>query len=84
MAAHLLSSTECDALLAQRPQWSLQQGKLHRDLKFADFSEAFGFMARVALLAEAMGHHPEWSNVCLLYTSPSPRDVEESRMPSSA
>ena len=63
MAAHLLSSTECDDLLAQRPQWSLQQGKLHRDLKFADFSEAFGFMARVALLAEAMGHHPEWSNV---------------------
>ena len=63
MAAHLLSSIECDALLAQRPQWSLQEGKLHRDLKFADFSEAFGFMARVALLAEAMGHHPEWSNV---------------------
>ena len=50
-------------MLAQRPQWSLQEGKLHRDLKFADFSEAFGFMARVALLAEAMGHHPEWSNV---------------------
>ena len=63
MAAHLLSTTECDALLAQRPHWSVQQGKLHRDLQFADFSEAFGFMARVALLAEAMGHHPEWSNV---------------------
>ena len=63
MAAHLLSATECDALLTQRPQWTLQQGKLHRDLQFADFSEAFGFMARVALLAEAMGHHPEWSNV---------------------
>ena len=63
MAAHLLSAPECDALLAQRPHWSVHQGKLHRDLKFADFSEAFGFMARVALLAEAMGHHPEWSNV---------------------
>ena len=63
MAAHLLSATECDALLAQRPHWSVQQGKLHRDLQFADFSEAFGFMSRVALAAEAMGHHPNWSNV---------------------
>ncbi len=33
------------------------------DFRFKDFSEAFGFMARVALLAEAAGHHPEWSNV---------------------
>jgi 4a-hydroxytetrahydrobiopterin dehydratase len=38
-------------------------GKLHRDFRFADFVEAFGFMAKVALIAEAMGHHPEWSNV---------------------
>ena len=36
---------------------------LHRELRFADFSEAFGFMSRVALAAEAMGHHPNWSNV---------------------
>jgi 4a-hydroxytetrahydrobiopterin dehydratase len=38
-------------------------GKLHRELRFADFNEAFGFMCRVALVAETMGHHPEWSNV---------------------
>ena len=37
-------------------------GKLHRELKFANFSEAFGFMARVALLAEKADHHPDWSN----------------------
>lgn len=38
-------------------------GALKRDFKFRDFSEAFGFMTRVALLAEAADHHPEWSNV---------------------
>jgi len=45
------------------PHWSLVHGKLHRELRFQDFSEAFGFMARVALVAERMDHHPEWSNV---------------------
>jgi len=38
-------------------------GKLHRELRFADFSAAFGFMTRVALAAEKADHHPEWSNV---------------------
>lgn len=36
---------------------------LHKSFKFKDFNEAWGFMARVALLAEKMDHHPEWSNV---------------------
>lgn len=43
--------------------WSIVDGKLHRELRFRDFSEAFGFMARVALLAERANHHPNWSNV---------------------
>lgn len=43
--------------------WDLSDGKLHRQFKFADFVEAFGFMSRVALLAESVNHHPEWSNV---------------------
>lgn len=43
--------------------WTLQGGKLHREYKFADFVEAFGFMASVALVAERMNHHPEWFNV---------------------
>ena len=43
--------------------WTLDQGKLHREFRFADFSEAFGFMARVALVAERLNHHPEWFNV---------------------
>ena len=42
--------------------WTVAGGKLHRELKFANFSEAFGFMARVALLAEKADHHPDWSN----------------------
>ena len=43
--------------------WAVVDGKLHRELRFRDFSEAFGFMARVALLAEKANHHPNWSNV---------------------
>ena len=42
--------------------WDVVDGKLHRTVTFSDFSEAFGFMARVALIAEKMNHHPDWSN----------------------
>ena len=63
MAAVPLSPSEIDQLPQQLPGWSLVEGKLHREIRFADFNEAFGFMARVALIAEAMNHHPEWSNV---------------------
>lgn len=44
--------------------WTINEAeaKLARAFKFKDFSEAFGFMARVALLAEKAGHHPDWSN----------------------
>ena len=63
MAAVPLTPAEIDQLPQQLPGWSLLDGKLHRELVFADFNEAFGFMSRVALIAEAMGHHPEWRNV---------------------
>ncbi len=43
--------------------WQEQNNKLVRDFEFADFSEAFAFMIRVALIAEKMNHHPWWSNV---------------------
>jgi 4a-hydroxytetrahydrobiopterin dehydratase len=42
--------------------WEVVDGKLHRQLEFADFSEAFAFMTRVALAAEKADHHPDWSN----------------------
>lgn len=44
------------------PDWALEDGRLHRELTFGNFSEAFGFMARSALVAERLGHHPDWSN----------------------
>lgn len=53
------------AVLEQLPLWSYDadaQG-IRRTLRFADFAEAFGFMARVAILAEKADHHPEWFNV---------------------
>lgn len=51
--------------LAGLPQWTLSASgeAIERRFVFADFNEAFGFMSRVALKAEAMNHHPEWSNV---------------------
>jgi 4a-hydroxytetrahydrobiopterin dehydratase len=49
--------------LERLPGWALRDGKLHREFRFGDFVEAFGFMSRVALLAEAANHHPDWSNV---------------------
>ncbi len=45
------------------PAWSVVDGKLHRELQFADFVAAFSFMTRVAILAEKRDHHPEWRNV---------------------
>jgi 4a-hydroxytetrahydrobiopterin dehydratase len=43
--------------------WQEKENKLTRSFEFKDFSEAFAFMARVALAAEKMDHHPEWTNV---------------------
>jgi 4a-hydroxytetrahydrobiopterin dehydratase len=43
--------------------WIEEDNKLKRTFRFSNFNEAFGFMARVALLAEQMNHHPWWSNV---------------------
>ena len=65
MAVPQLTDTERDELLAAHPEWSLaRDGKaIERHFRFADFNEAFGFMTRVALLAEKQDHHPEWSNV---------------------
>jgi 4a-hydroxytetrahydrobiopterin dehydratase len=59
----LVSDDDLAAFLAEHAGWTMQDGMLHRELTFGDFAEAFGFMARIALVAEKMNHHPEWSNV---------------------
>ena len=58
-----LAPSEVESRLAALPGWSLANGKLHRDFRFPDFVRAFAFMSEVALHAEKLDHHPEWSNV---------------------
>ena len=59
----LLSADQRQMLPATLPQWTVDQQSISRELVFRDFNEAFGFMSRVALLAESRNHHPNWSNV---------------------
>lgn len=58
-----LSTEAINAALNELTGWSIDRGKLHRQFQFGSFVEAFGFMSSVALVAESMGHHPEWFNV---------------------
>ncbi len=57
-----LPGAELDDALTSLSGWTLVGGCLHRELRFADFTRAFGFMAAVATVAQAMDHHPDWSN----------------------
>ena len=64
----ILTSGQIEAALAElnsisSAQWRLQNAKLSADFKFDNFIQAFGFMSQVAILAEKLNHHPEWSNV---------------------
>ena len=61
-----LDAAERARLLAALPDWRFHDqrgGLITRRFSFADFTAAFGFMAQLALVAERMNHHPEWSNV---------------------
>lgn len=58
-----LSPNELAIALTSLPGWTTVNGKLHRQFQFKSFVEAFGFMTSLALVAESMGHHPEWFNV---------------------
>lgn len=59
----LLSEDEISELLAAHPGWERDGVVLRRSYDFGDFRGAFGFIAQVALIAERLFHHPEWSNV---------------------
>ena len=63
--AEKLADTALEAALAALGGWRYEAvtGSIRRDFKFKDFSEAFAFMTRVALLADKADHHPDWSNV---------------------
>jgi 4a-hydroxytetrahydrobiopterin dehydratase len=63
MSPTAVSQDALAAHLSTHPSWSIVDGKLHRELRFPSFIEAFGFMTRAALVAQSMDHHPEWSNV---------------------
>ena len=63
MSATKLSDAEISTLLEGISDWKIANGKLHKEFQFDSFVEAFGFMTRVALIAESMNHHPEWFNV---------------------
>ncbi|WP_106754553.1 4a-hydroxytetrahydrobiopterin dehydratase [Pannonibacter carbonis] len=63
--AERLSADARNHELANLPHWTVVEGReaIHRRLVFADFTAAFAFMTKVALMAEKMDHHPDWSNV---------------------
>ncbi len=65
MSVARLTDEERAGLAAALPAWRMVEGRdaISRSFRFKDFSEAWGFMCRVALSAEAQDHHPEWSNV---------------------
>jgi 4a-hydroxytetrahydrobiopterin dehydratase len=58
-----LDDAEIQSKVEKLAGWSMKDGKLHREYKFADFPHAFGMMATAAPAIEKMDHHPEWSNV---------------------
>ncbi|MBS0616760.1 MAG: 4a-hydroxytetrahydrobiopterin dehydratase [Spirochaetes bacterium] len=58
----LLSNGEIVQALQHLPDWHVREGTLTKDFTFKNFGDAFGFMTRVAFIAEKMNHHPDWSN----------------------
>lgn len=62
MSLRKLDNIEVAERLEELDGWILDNGKLHKEYRFASFVAAFGFITKVALCAEKMNHHPEWYN----------------------
>ena len=58
-----MTNAKTTAAIAELTDWKVVDGKLNRTFKFKNFVDAFGFMTKVAIVSEKMGHHPELSNV---------------------
>ncbi len=58
-----LTKEQIQLRLQRLKNWSFVKGKLYAEFKFPDFIEAFGFMTKIAIIAQSMNHHPEWFNV---------------------
>ena len=63
MTTAALSDQQIQQRLGPNSAWRYTDNKLYRRLVFEDFIHAFGFMTQIAMVAEAMNHHPEWANV---------------------
>ena len=61
-APQALGVEDVKARISGLPGWSLTEGRLYREVRCKDFVEAFGLMTKIALVAESMDHHPDWSN----------------------
>ena len=62
MSSERLDDAAVRERMKNTPEWSLDGGQLYRRFEFEDFVGAFGFMSSVALAAERLNHHPDWSN----------------------
>lgn len=63
MVRHKLDDEAVAAALQELPGWTVQEGKLHKEFKFASFAAAMGWMMQMAIVIDKLDHHPEWFNV---------------------
>ncbi|ABM75110.1 4a-hydroxytetrahydrobiopterin dehydratase (PCD) [Prochlorococcus marinus str. NATL1A] len=58
----LIEKNQLDSFIKKNPSWIIDNKTIKKEFKFQNFIEAFGFMSKVAILAEKIDHHPDWQN----------------------